>query len=297
MDRTPARRIALAVILLVCVNLGCTEARPQGEKWTARPAEAKTDQFNPATAGTIRGRVTWHGDIPSVLPFEIPPNPQANEVLRQRQVRPNPNAPLIDPRTRGVGNAVVFLRGLDPAGGRRWNHAPVRIEQRACELHILQGNVDSAYGFVQRGESLEMVSRDRVLHSLHAGGAAFFTLTFPDPGEPLARSCREKGIVELTSAAGYYWMRAYLFVDDHPYYARTDQEGRFTLTEVPPGTYELACWLPNWKEARHERDPESGMISRLFFAPPIEEVLPIELHTGDSRSVDFEVPGGLGRSP
>jgi hypothetical protein len=110
---------------------------------------------------------------------------------------------------------------------------------------------------------------------------------FPDPNRPLARPLKENGVVELTSAAGYYWMRAYLFVDDHPYYARTDKEGRFSLNQVPPGRYEVVCWMPNWQEARHERDPESSLVTRLFFQPPVTLVQNVELGKRESKEVRF----------
>jgi Polysaccharide lyase family 4, domain II len=74
----------------------------------------------------------------------------------------------------------------------------------------------------------------------------------------------------LSSAAGYFWMRGYLFVDDHPYYARTDANGAFTLDAVPPGKYELVCWLANWHVAKQERDPETAFVSRIVFQPPVE---------------------------
>jgi len=30
----------------------------------------------------------------------------------------------------------------------------------------------------------------------------------------------------------------------NPYFAKTDAQGRFTLTDVPPGTYKLVVWHP-----------------------------------------------------
>jgi hypothetical protein len=233
--------------------------------------------------------VVWEGAIPTIAPFEVPPNPLAGEVFRKKQVRPNPNTPVIDSWTRGVANAVVFLRGVDSNQGKRWDHPPVRVEQRGCQYHVVQGRVDSAFGVVRCGDGVELVSRDRHFHSLHAGGAVFFSLTFPDPDQPVLRPLKEKGIIELTSAAGYYWMRAYLFVDEHPYYARTDSEGQFSLLQVPPGDYEAVCWLSNWRTFRHERDPESGLTSRLFFEPPIKLTQSVTLSPSGSREVVFRI--------
>ena len=30
----------------------------------------------------------------------------------------------------------------------------------------------------------------------------------------------------------------------NPYFAKTDEQGRFTMTDVPPGTYTLVVWHP-----------------------------------------------------
>jgi len=96
--------------------------------------------------------------------------------------------------------------------------------------------------------------------------------------------------VELTSAAGHFWMRGYLFVDDHPYYVRSDAEGRFRLTNVPPGHYEVVCWRPDWREERHERDPESSLVTRLFFRPPLESARPIQVLPKGTAAVELTMP-------
>jgi hypothetical protein len=286
-------------ILAFVALLGCDDEKAPPAR---EPAECRNDagsSFNPATAGTIEGHVTWQGDTPVVAPFEIPPNPLAGEVFHQKQVRTNPNVPIINSRTGGVANAVVFLRNVDPRQSRAWDHPPVRVEQRGCRFHVVQGDVDSPFGLVRRGDNVDMVSRERCFHSLHADGAAFFSLTFPDPDEPLSRRFKERGIVELTSAAGYYWMRAYLFVDEHPYYTRTNAEGRFVISQVPPGRYELVCWMPNWRKARHERDPESGMIVRLFFEPALESSRHVIMSPGGVYDLHLVISARTepGRSP
>jgi hypothetical protein len=275
-----------ACCLLLAFAAGCADARPEAAADASAVAETGT-HFDPTTAGTLRGRVTWDGPIPNVPPFEVPPDPLAGPVRWNRRTVANPNAPLIDPRTRGVRCAVVFLRGVDPGRAKPWDLPPVTVEQRDCRIRIVQGEAVSPIGFARRAEVVTMVSRDACFHALHAGGAALFSLMFPDPDQPLARRLNEKGLVEWTSGAGYYWMRAYLFVDDHPYYTRTDAAGQFVLEGVPPGHYEVVCWLPNWEKAGHERDPESGLITRYFFAAPLERVQSLNLGAGQTREVSF----------
>lgn len=252
-----------------------------------RPREAA--RFDPATAATIRGRVTWAGELPTVPPLEVWPIPLEENGPRSKRREPNPNAPAIDPATRGVANAVIFLRGVQPERSRPWDHAPVRVEQRDQQFHILQGGHDGRTGFVRRGDVIEMVSRDPLFHALRAEGAAFFTLMFPDPDSPISRRLTEKGVVELSSAAGRYAMRAYLFVDDHPYYTRSDTAGRFVLDKVPPGTYDVVCWLPNWHEARHERDPDTAIINRMVFHKSVEVVRPVTLTAKTDTGLVFQL--------
>jgi hypothetical protein len=249
------------------------------------PPPAAGSTFDPATAGTITGRVTWTGPVPAVPPLEGWVEVAVGSDT-QHVVQENPNAPAIGP-DGGVGRAVVFLRGVDVRHGRPWDHPPVRVEQRDYRLHVLQGNGDGRDGFVRRGDAVEMTAAGPAFYALHAGGAAFFSLTFPDPDVPRRRALDRAGLVELTSAAGHFWMRAYLFVDEHPYYAHTDAAGRFALPQVPPGEYEVVCWLPSWREAGHDRDAETSLVTRLRFRSPVERVQKVQLGPGQAREVTF----------
>jgi hypothetical protein len=271
------------LLLPLLAVLGCGDVSAVTKTDSSTRKNEAASEFDSASSGTIRGRVLWDGEIPVVAPFELLPNPLAGPVLQKKQIRPNPNVPVIDPSTRALANAVVFLRGVEPRRSRPWNHPPVRVEFRNGEFHIAQGEADSHIGFARCGDEIEMVSRDPFFHGLHANGGAFFSLTFPDLNRPLRRPLKEKGIVELASAAGYFWMRAYLFVDEHPYYTRTDAKGSFVLRQVPPGRYEVVCWIPNWLKARQERDPESGFIARIFFEPPLCRAQVLTVGPGETR--------------
>jgi hypothetical protein len=276
------------VPLLVAGALGCDAPLPLAGADEGPSADAAS-RFDPAGTGTLTGRVVWEGEVPKVSPFQSPVSPLSELPTGPKQSWPNPHAPAVDPRTRGVAGAVVFLRGVDPSRARPWDHPPVCVELRDLQIHICQGESDSRVGFVRRGGVVTAVSRQPAFDSLQARGAAFFTLAFPDPDRPRTRRLPEAGVVELGSGVGHFWMRGYLFVSDHPYLARTDAEGRFTLPQVPGGRYELIAWLPDWREAAHERDADTCLISRLLFRPPLEKVQAVEVAPGASTSARVAV--------
>jgi hypothetical protein len=283
------RIICWGLLLGTAILSGCEDITPPEETPSETPRETGRD-FDPATAATIQGQVTWMGAIPSVAPYHAPVSPGGEHAGASRRDWPNPHAPKIDPHTKAVAGAIVFLRGIDPRRGRPWDHPPVRVELRDYQIHVCQGDSDGALGFVRRGDAITMVSRQDIYHSLQVRDAAFFTRAFPDTDQPCQQRLDRLGIVELMSGCGYFWMRGQLFVADHPYYTRTDDAGRFTLRQVPPGQYELVGWLPDWHEAGHELDAETALICRLSYRPPIEVVQPIHLAPSKTRHVPIRLP-------
>lgn len=250
------------------------------------PLPATGSRFDPTTAGTIRGRVLWQGDVPTVTPTTAA-LPDGSGGYHWTE-KPSPFAPLVDEKTHGLAYAVVYLKGIDPVAGRPWDLPPVRVAMTDYRIVVTQfGDPEGRVGFVRHGDEADMVSADQAHHMLRARGAAFFTLPFPDPDKPLRRRFDTTGLVELTSGAGYYWAAADLFVTDHPYYAATDREGRFTLKQVPPGKYELVCRVRNWHVAGQDRDPETGLISRRRYVPPTEKHESVESVPGGSEEHTF----------
>jgi hypothetical protein len=293
--RTFPHPLAWGLVGLVILAAAC--GQPSSPQSLDSPPAPPTAALDSSAAGTVTGHVRWDGPLPKVAPMPVRSGILPVDVLKQQRQRPNPNAPVIDPHTRGVAGAVVFLRGAGVHAAPPWPHAHVRVELRNLEMHVLQDGVDSHVGLVRLGDAIEAVSRDHVFHSLHLGGADFFTIPLPDPDDLVTRPLDRPGLIELTSAAGYPWMRAYLFVAEHPYYTRTDAAGRFVLEQVPAGRYEVVCWMPSWIEQRHDREPETGIVSRVFFRPPLEKGKGVAVGKRQTTPVEFILDRDSFRSP
>ena len=310
-------RITIMAIAWLTFLGGCSELPAPTSHEQDAPVTLLAQSFDPSATGTIQGRVVWDGAVPvaeetlvRVLAF--------NPKLWQNPARfRTPHIPKVDPRNQGVENAVVFLRNVDPRRSKPWDHAKVRVEFQNRQLRIQQddsvcqfnprylsiqkADCVSQLGFVRRGSAIEIVNRDSEYHNLRVRGAAFFGMPLVEANQVHERVLGQTGVVDLTCQAGYYWLHAHLFVTEHPYYIRTDADGRFVLDHVPAGEYEVVCWLPSWKILRQERDPETAVIARFIWETPKEQVRTVQVQAGRAEeityrwdSVDEPRPSGSG---
>ena len=63
------------------------------------------------------------------------------------------------------------------------------------------------------------------------------------------------------------WMRAYIGVMEHPYFAVTGADGSFAWTNVPPGDYTVAVWhekLGDQTKQIHLAATEHGAVEFTF---------------------------------
>jgi plastocyanin len=98
------------------------------------------------------------------------------------------------------------------------------------------------------GTTLSILNDDAVLHNVHAVSegtatpSTVFNVAMPFKGEKLPTVLRRPGTLHLRCDAGHTWMSAYIHVFEHPYFAVTDGQGRFTIKGVPPGHYTVSYW-------------------------------------------------------
>jgi plastocyanin len=180
--------------------------------------------------GVLRGRVVFDGQ---------PPAPQKLLVVKDATVcgkREHLDERLTVSKNGGIKNAVVYLSGVTGVKAMSALGGEFVLDQQACayQPHVLLAPVNTP---------IQILNSDGILHNIHSFSAknppmnvaqpAFkkrMEISFSTP-EAIAVKCDVHG-----------WMGAWIFVVDHPYYALTDDEGNFTLTGIPPGTYTVYCW-------------------------------------------------------
>jgi plastocyanin len=131
-----------------------------------------------------------------------------------------------------LANAVVTLVGVKAA-------APARTIAVVNDRCAFVPRVQVA----GTGGTVKTSSRDPVLHTTvlqQPDGRQLFNVALPVPGMEIARPLSGTGVLRVACST-HQWMRGWILVTDDVA-AVTGADGRFTLPDVPPGTYQLRVW-------------------------------------------------------
>ena len=217
---------ALAAGLLLLSS--CGESKPEGKK-----AEAPAPAMDPAAAATITGKVTFSGEKPASKAISMDAVPacanQYKGTIPADDTIVNPNATL--------KNVFVYVKAGLPA--RQWPApaTPVSLDQKGC---IYTPRVLG----IMTGQDLEISNNDPSMHNVHPmpkNNKEWNTSQAPK-GEKIVKQFDKEDIMIPFKCNVHPWMRAYVGVVSHPFFAVTGDDGSFTLKGLPPGDYTLAAW-------------------------------------------------------
>jgi plastocyanin len=115
--------------------------------------------------------------------------------------------------------------------------APVVLDQKGC---VYSPHV---FGIVA-GQTLQVTNSDKTTHNLHS--YADLNDNFNKPQESGADALEfsfDLAEEAISIKCDYHsWMQTFCHVMDHPYFAVTNDAGKFTITGLPAGEYTLVVW-------------------------------------------------------
>lgn len=185
-----------------------------------------------------------------------------------------PDETLLLDGAGGVRNVVVSLVGV--AGAPKPPPGTAHLDQKGCMFLPHVQAVPSA-------STLLVTSNDAVLHNIHGyrGENTLFNLAMPTPGLQVKRKLGGAGLSFFRCDAGHTWMSSYVWTFDHPYFAVTDVAGKFSIANVPPGSYTLHAWHEGWK--RKDGNPTS------IITVPVVVEQPITVEAGKAVEVALQI--------
>jgi len=188
-----------------------------------------------------------------------------------------------------VKDVVIMLTGIEK--GKPFAFKTPRIEATDCMFKPF-------VAVVRDSHKVEVVNMDPVMHDIQGyetselGPRVLFNRPLPMnphhprtagtdaeyhkhiPGEPMVQEIRmTKGRRVFVMQCGFHaYMENWGLAVDNPYYALTDQAGRFEIGAVPPGNYKLVVWHPQARTVIEQEVtiPAKGSVAMNFEIQPRE---------------------------
>jgi plastocyanin len=200
----------------------------------------------------VEGVVTYDGPLPEPVPVG-----EAATVRHPVEV---------DPRTKGLKDAVVWLEGVAAMTATLPAKQPVRMDQQNFFFvpHVLA---------VDAGQAVEFLNSDNANHGVTATAlepANCFNVSIPLVSQSYTHRFLASKHPVAIGCPVHVSMAAWIYVFEHSFHDVSDEQGRFHLPPAPPGRYTL--------QIRHA---DGGM----------KREQPVELHSGQPARVKVELHG------
>jgi hypothetical protein len=121
---------------------------------------------------------------------------------------------------------------------------------------------------IQVGQQLVIKNSDALLHNVRSEGAIneTFDVGTPIQGMEVTRTFATREVMVPFKCNVHAWMHAYLGVLEHPFFAVSDEAGRFAIDRLPPGTYTIEFWHERFGTATRQVTVAAQQTQNLTFS-------------------------------
>jgi len=186
----------------------------------------------PTTGAAVHGTVRLNGKVPPAKTISMNADPAC------AKLHPSPVAAqeVMADAKGDLENVIVFV--ADGLGDRTFDppSQPAVVEQKGCmyQPHVLA---------VRANQPLELVNDDSTAHNIHPVPANNREWNKAEPpGSKMEEAFAREEVAIPVKCNVHPWMRGYIAVFKHPYFAVTGKDGAFDLSNLPPGTYTIKAW-------------------------------------------------------
>jgi plastocyanin len=186
-----------------------------------------------AAAGTITGTAVYDGKVPTLRALDV-----AAEPVCAKRHPTVPNEMLVLGAGNTMANVVVRVVSGLPAG-KTWPAptTPVTMDQVGCQYkpHVMA---------IMVGQPFKVLNSDGILHNVHALSKVnqSFNMAMPPTRKEAEHTFGKEEGMFVIKCDVHPWMQSYMGVFSHPFFAVTGADGKFTIANLPAGTYEIEAW-------------------------------------------------------
>jgi len=192
------------------------------------------------SAGSLTGKVDYKGPIPKKKSLKMDADPVCGSSHSSKVY----NESFIIDDNNNLSNVMVWLKDVKYIGKAPKDTAV--IDQKGC---LYTPHVQGIF----KGQEVIIKNSDATLHNIHSMAKENKQFNFAMP-----KVVKKKKVTFDKVEDPFYikcdvhpWMKAWVGVFDHPYFAVTDAGGNFTIENIPAGTYEVIAWQEKFKMKKH----------------------------------------------
>lgn len=193
--------------------------------------------------GSVAGTISFTGASPAKKGISMDADPVC------ASSNADPHAEDIVVNGDKIANVLVYIKE-GTTGGKNisgYQFAPpaqaATLDQKGCHYvpHVLA---------LQVNQTLNVTNSDPTAHNVNVDAKQNekFNQGQSPGAAPITKQFKRAETVIPVKCNQHPWMRAYVGVLQHPFFAVSDDAGKFEIKGVPPGTYTLVAWHEKYQQ-------------------------------------------------
>ncbi len=188
------------------------------------PKSAGAPKAGAFGSGKVEGSVAFTGAVPA---------PDKWTGTAECAGLHEPTIQLVRVKDGKLADAFVYVKSGLPEGDYEAPTQPVKVGQKGCEFS------PRVFG-ARLGQPITFGNDDNTQHNVQ--GPLSASVAQLARGQVGTTSIDDVKVMATLTCSMHSWMRAYAGVLDHPFFAVTDEDGRFVIDRLPEGDYTLGAW-------------------------------------------------------
>lgn len=156
----------------------------------------------------------------------------------------------------GLADTFVYIKN-PPKKKYKAPKTMVKLDQKGCRYS------PKVFGVMVK-QKIEITNSDPMLHNIHPTGKNTFNLAMPVQGMKLKKKFKKVSVFTPIKCDVHPWMKAYAGVLKHPFFAVSDENGKFSIDGVPDGSYDIIAHHPKLGEKKGKVTVSGGNASADF---------------------------------